>query len=99
MGSPSVYPFRFVVCDILQSLLDYGEEDESYLYLDPKLRERADPAAARARGPPREVIVFMIGGGCYSEYQNLQVRESVGGKYLDKTRYNMFRGHVTQPAG
>ncbi|CAN0531854.1 unnamed protein product, partial [Scytosiphon promiscuus] len=40
-----------------------GEEDEAYLYLDPKLRERADPAAARARGPPREVIVFMIGGG------------------------------------
>ena len=55
------------------SLLDNGEEDEAYLYLDPKLRERADPAAARARGPPREVIVFMIGGGCYSEYQNLQV--------------------------
>lgn len=57
-----------------KSLLDYGEEDEAYLYLDPKLRERADPAAARSRGPPREVIVFMIGGGCYSEYQNLQVR-------------------------
>lgn len=56
------------------SLLDYGEEDEAYLYLDPKLRERADPAAAKARGPPREVVVFMIGGGCYSEYQNLQVR-------------------------
>lgn len=59
----------------MKSLLDYGEEDEAYLYLDPKLRERADPAAARSRGPPREVIVFMIGGGCYSEYQNLQVRE------------------------
>lgn len=58
----------------MKSLLDYGEEDEAYLYLDPKLRERANPAAARSRGPPREVIVFMIGGGCYSEYQNLQVR-------------------------
>ncbi|CAM9320577.1 unnamed protein product [Sphacelaria rigidula] len=57
---------------VVESLLDYGEEDEAYLYLDPKLGERADPAAARARGPPREVIVFMIGGGCYSEYQNLQ---------------------------
>ncbi|CAN0404788.1 unnamed protein product, partial [Hapterophycus canaliculatus] len=50
-----------------------GEEDEAYLYLDPKLRERADPAAAKSRGLPREVVVFMIGGGCYSEYQNLQV--------------------------
>lgn len=60
-------------CETGNSLLDYGEEDEAYLYLDPKLGNRADPAAARARGPPREVIVFMIGGGCYSEYQNLQV--------------------------
>lgn len=60
------------VTRVVESLLDNGEEDEAYLYLDPKLRERADPAAARARGPPREVIVFMIGGGCYSEYQNLQ---------------------------
>eukprot|EP00903_Cladosiphon_okamuranus_P008567 g8220.t1 len=60
------------VTRVVESLLDYGEEDEAYLYLDPKLRERADPAAARSRGPPREVIVFMIGGGCYSEYQNLQ---------------------------
>ncbi len=64
-----------------KSLLDYGEEDEAYLYLDPKLGERADPAAARSRGPPREVIVFMIGGGCYSEYQNLQVR-AVGRVFL-----------------
>lgn len=63
---------------IVCSLLEYGEEDEAYLYLDPKLRERADPAAARARGPPREVIVFMIGGGCYSEYQNLQVSDVHG---------------------
>lgn len=59
---------------ILTSLLD-GEEDEAYMYLDPKLGEKADPAAARSRGPPREVIVFMIGGGCYSEHQNLQVKE------------------------
>lgn len=58
------------------SLLDHGDEDEAYLYLDPKLRQRADPGAARARGPAREVLVFMIGGGCYSEYQNLQVRDT-----------------------
>ncbi|CAM9315596.1 unnamed protein product [Discosporangium mesarthrocarpum] len=60
------------VTRVVESLLEHGEEDETYLYWDPKLRERADPAAARARGPPRDVIVFMIGGGCYSEYQNLQ---------------------------
>ncbi|CAM9431576.1 unnamed protein product [Ascophyllum nodosum] len=60
------------VTRVVESLLDNGEEDEAYLYLDPKLRERADLVAARSRGPPREVIVFMVGGGCYSEYQNLQ---------------------------
>jgi hypothetical protein len=25
------------------------------------------------RAPVREVIAFMIGGGCYGEYQNLQM--------------------------
>jgi len=69
----------------MKSLLDNGEEDEAYLYLDPKLGERADPAAARSRGPPREVIVFMIGGGCYSEYQNLQVRVGEESYYLAST--------------
>ena len=29
-------------------------------------------AAARTRPPPRDVLVFVIGGGSYSEYQNLQ---------------------------
>ncbi|CAM9193347.1 unnamed protein product [Choristocarpus tenellus] len=67
---------------VVESLLDHGEEDETYLYLDPKLRERVvDPAAARARGPPRDVIVFMVGGGCYSEYQNLQVRVKCIGRH------------------
>ncbi|EEY53280.1 uncharacterized protein PITG_06921 [Phytophthora infestans T30-4] len=42
-------------------------EDESFLYLDPK----ANGNVPRQRSPFREVMVFMIGGGNYNEYQNL----------------------------
>jgi hypothetical protein len=31
-----------------------------------------DPSSIKGRAPFREVIVFMIGGGSYAEYQNLQ---------------------------
>lgn len=46
-------------------------EDESLLYLDP--RTRHSESVARESGIRySEVIVFVIGGGCYAEYQNLQ---------------------------
>jgi len=51
-----------------------GSEDDTYLYLDPKAK-KLDPLVAKAsRGAAsfQQVIAFVIGGGCYSEYQNLQ---------------------------
>lgn len=51
-------------------------EDDEYLYLDPRVKGDVDVAALRnsvARAPVRDVIAFMIGGGCYGEYQNLQM--------------------------
>ena len=48
-----------------------NSEDESFLYLDPKVKG-VDPSTIKGRAPFREVMVFMIGGGCYAEYQNLQ---------------------------
>eukprot|EP00986_Skeletonema_menzelii_P003570 scaffold1118_cov150-Skeletonema_menzelii.AAC.16 len=50
-------------------------EDDEYLYLDPRVKGDVDVAALRnaARAPVREAIAFMIGGGCYGEYQNLQM--------------------------
>eukprot|EP00624_Nannochloropsis_granulata_P003953 evm.model.NODE_2982_length_36456_cov_21.122120.7 len=48
-----------------------NSEDESFLYLDPKVKG-VDPSTVKGRASYREVIVFMIGGGCYAEYQNLQ---------------------------
>ena len=50
-------------------------EDDEYLYLDPKVKGDVDVKALRSmsRAPIREVITFVIGGGCYAEYQNLQM--------------------------
>ena len=47
-------------------------ETEGFLYLDPKIKVTRGQAAPRHRGPLREAVVFMIGGGNYTEYQNLQ---------------------------
>mmetsp|Transcript_42072 Transcript_42072/g.75876 ORF Transcript_42072/g.75876 Transcript_42072/m.75876 type:complete len:706 (-) Transcript_42072:64-2181(-) len=50
-------------------------EDDDYLYLDPRVKGDVDVATLRnaTRAPVREAIAFMIGGGCYGEYQNLQM--------------------------
>lgn len=63
---------------VVENLADMkpGTEDEEYLYLDPKVRGGDVSLAAlrsMTRAPVREVIAFMIGGGCYAEYQNLQM--------------------------
>lgn len=51
-----------------------NSEDESFLYLDPKVKGDIDVSALRGiRAPVQEAMAFMIGGGCYSEYQNLQL--------------------------
>jgi sec1 family domain-containing protein 1 len=42
---------------------------ENYLYLDPKFPPNQAP---RKNTPFRESIVFVVGGGNYIEYQNLQ---------------------------
>lgn len=50
-----------------------GSEDETYLYLDPKAKKHeVDVTKLLARSPVREAVAFVIGGGCYGEYQNLQ---------------------------
>jgi len=50
-------------------------EDDEYLYLDPRVKGDVDVSTLRnaTRAPVREAIAFMIGGGCYGEYQNLQM--------------------------
>ena len=55
-----------------------GTEDETYLYLDPKVKGDVDVAKLQgmSRATVREAIAFVIGGGCYGEYQNLQMLAS-----------------------
>lgn len=50
-------------------------EDDDYLYLDPRVKGDVNVAKLRMmnRAPIREVTAFVVGGGCYSEYQNLQL--------------------------
>ena len=58
-----------------------NSEDEEYLYLDPKVKGDVDVTnmlRGMARAPVRDVIAFMIGGGCYAEYQNLQMVATEG---------------------
>jgi len=52
-----------------------GTEDETYLYLDPKVKGDVDVAKLQTmtRSAVREAVAFVIGGGCYGEYQNLQM--------------------------
>lgn len=52
-----------------------NSEDDEYLYLDPKVKGDVDVKLLRnmTRAPCREVVTFVIGGGCYAEYQNLQM--------------------------
>jgi len=56
-------------------------EDDSFLYLDPKIAKGevdVSQLSRGVRGQVREVMVFMVGGGCYAEYQNLQMLSSLG---------------------
>lgn len=53
-------------------------EDDSFCTLDPRARVGAGAGAGAAEGSAgesqkySEVIVFVVGGGCYTEYSNLQ---------------------------
>mmetsp|Transcript_7518 Transcript_7518/g.9816 ORF Transcript_7518/g.9816 Transcript_7518/m.9816 type:complete len:644 (-) Transcript_7518:64-1995(-) len=65
---------------VVENLCDSKGEDETYLYLDPKVKGDVDVAKLRstalARSPAREVICFVVGGGSYGEYQNLHMLAS-----------------------
>ncbi|TMW65873.1 hypothetical protein Poli38472_003638 [Pythium oligandrum] len=54
------------ICDLRPNT-----EDDSFLYLDPKIKSVGDGNVPRQRTPFREALVFVIGGGNYNEYQNL----------------------------
>lgn len=71
----------YLITRIVHNLADGrgGNEDESYVYLDPK-QTGSVPTAPPPGQKYSEVIVFVLGGGCYSEYYNLQesLKEKAG---------------------
>jgi hypothetical protein len=54
-----------------------SNENNTYLYFDPKVTKtkgalgKTNPARTSNTSPYKDAFVFVIGGGCYSEYQNL----------------------------
>jgi len=90
---------------VVESLCEQrpNSEDESYLYLDPKVKGDVDVGALRGmRTPVREVIAFMVGGGCYAEYQNLQMvaneRRTITYGCTELVDANVFLGQLSQLA-
>jgi len=71
---------KHYVTRVVENLCSFKNEDDTYLYLDPKVskgRGEIDVLQLKremmTRAPTNDVIAFMIGGGCYAEYQNLQM--------------------------
>ena len=56
-------------CTILQDLIDTkGNYHDTFLCLDPS------SSSKQHTEPPSDVIVFLVGGGCYAEYHALQAK-------------------------
>ena len=63
---------------VVEHLCDYKQEDDTYLYLDPKVSAQEVNVtklkeSGVMRAPVKHVWVFVVGGGSYTEYQNLQM--------------------------
>ncbi|KAF9334296.1 Vesicle trafficking between the ER and Golgi [Podila minutissima] len=60
---------------IIESIMEPGgganETNEDFLYFDPKVSRASNAKMPRTRTPFQEAIVFVVGGGNYVEYQNL----------------------------
>jgi len=46
--------------------------DADYLFLDPKFRGGECPPHARTKGPAQRCVVFVVGGGCVREADNVK---------------------------
>lgn len=66
---------QLVLTRAVEALMEsrQGVETDSYLLLDPKASKGSvSSQSIQAKGPFKDAIVFMIGGGNYIEYQGLQ---------------------------
>ena len=64
-------PLTKIVDEVMEQ--KQGKHNEEYKYLDPKILRGQDGAQIpRTKTPFNDAIVFVVGGGNYIEYQNLQ---------------------------
>ena len=64
-------PITKIVDEVMEQ--KQGKHNEEYKYLDPKILRGQDGAQIpRTKTPFNDAIVFVVGGGNYIEYQNLQ---------------------------
>ena len=64
-------PITKIVDEIMEQ--KQGKHNDEYKYLDPKILRGQDGAQIpRTKTPFNDAIVFVVGGGNYIEYQNLQ---------------------------
>ncbi|CAF4651956.1 unnamed protein product [Rotaria sp. Silwood1] len=69
-----VKQYKLPVTKIVDNLMECrsSPDTDDYRYFDPKLRSTDNANVVRNRQGFNDAIVFMIGGGNYIEYQNLQ---------------------------
>ena len=62
----------FVITKVVETLSEgrASSENDSYCYLDPKTKMTSIPTTYKGT-KYSDIIVFVIGGGCYNEYYNL----------------------------
>jgi len=66
---------EFYVTRVADAIMEMKNDGvgESFHYLDPKVQKKMRQSSIPRRNTPfKEAIVFVIGGGNYAEYQNLQ---------------------------
>lgn len=63
---------------------------DKYAYFDPKLAKRPSMNSKRPQYASRDAIVFVLGGGNYVEYQNLQ--DFCVGKDVGSLKKNVIYG-------
>lgn len=73
------------ITKVLDQLMELKSDDETkdYRYFDPKLARMSDHQARKSKVPYTSAIVFVVGGGNYIEYQNInEYVKSKPGKHV-----------------
>uniref|UniRef100_UPI00358E54C0 sec1 family domain-containing protein 1 n=1 Tax=Myxine glutinosa TaxID=7769 RepID=UPI00358E54C0 len=62
-------PITYLLDNLME--MKNGPETENFRYFDPKLIHGNEPNISRAKTPFQEAVVMVVGGGTYTEYQNV----------------------------